>query len=243
MVFADDSQQASKVAGGLYNPVILKRFTLAWRADEQLQYVDEFYGSLESKLNLQLDYKIKVLRRFASIEEQNNWFEAADKPKLNALLDSKIIDNTNEHINAPFGYGTVKFTGRVATATLVERYQDYLLERGLLLNESFKHEQLEIASDYFTYKNIRFKKLVFAEGYGLKHNPYLSYLPLNGTKGELLTIHAPDLKEEQVIKSSVFIIPLGMICIELALPINGKIKPTYLLRKPKRSYSPNSKPF
>ncbi|NNE77833.1 MAG: FAD-dependent oxidoreductase, partial [Pricia sp.] len=31
-VISDTSQTASLVAGGLYNPVILKRFTLAWRA-------------------------------------------------------------------------------------------------------------------------------------------------------------------------------------------------------------------
>ena len=34
-------------------------------------------------------------------------------------------------------------------------------------------------------------------------------MPLNGTKGELLTINAPLLKVERVIKSSVFIIPAG----------------------------------
>ena len=32
----DSSQVSSIVAGGLYNPVILKRFTMAWLAKEQL---------------------------------------------------------------------------------------------------------------------------------------------------------------------------------------------------------------
>jgi len=31
-VISDASQQASTVAGGLYNPVILKRFTKAWKS-------------------------------------------------------------------------------------------------------------------------------------------------------------------------------------------------------------------
>ena len=35
-VISDDSQTSSVVAGGLYNPVTLKRFTLAWKAKEQL---------------------------------------------------------------------------------------------------------------------------------------------------------------------------------------------------------------
>lgn len=36
-VITDNSQTSSLVAGGLYNPVILKRFTLAWNADTQLE--------------------------------------------------------------------------------------------------------------------------------------------------------------------------------------------------------------
>jgi glycine/D-amino acid oxidase-like deaminating enzyme len=43
----------------------------------------------------------------------------------------------------------------------------------------------------------------------LKQNPFFNHLPLQGSKGELLTIHAPELREERVVKSSVFIIPLG----------------------------------
>lgn len=78
-VISDASQTSSVVAGGLYNPVILKRFTLAWNAHEQLETALPFYKNLENKLQTQLDYKISVLRRFASIEEQNMWFEAADK--------------------------------------------------------------------------------------------------------------------------------------------------------------------
>src|SRR5690606_2789896 len=51
--------------------------------------------------------------------------------------------------------------------------------------------------------------IVFAEGFGLKKNPWFNHLPLNGNKGELLTIKAPDLKLDVILKSSVFIIPLG----------------------------------
>ena len=36
IVFEDDSQTSSLVAGGVYNPVILKRFSPVWNAKEQL---------------------------------------------------------------------------------------------------------------------------------------------------------------------------------------------------------------
>ena len=37
IVFEDNSQNASIVAGGVYNPVILKRFTPVWDAADQLK--------------------------------------------------------------------------------------------------------------------------------------------------------------------------------------------------------------
>ena len=86
VVFNDQSQTSSRVAGGLYNPIILKRFTLSWRADEQLAVSVDFYKQLEQFLNIQFDEKLNVLRKFASIEEQNLWFEAADKKSLKQFL-------------------------------------------------------------------------------------------------------------------------------------------------------------
>ena len=35
LVFDNKSQQSSVVAGGLYNPVVLKRFTSVWKSKEQ----------------------------------------------------------------------------------------------------------------------------------------------------------------------------------------------------------------
>ncbi|PCJ98772.1 MAG: FAD-dependent oxidoreductase [Flavobacteriaceae bacterium] len=208
-VIADDSQKSSTVAGGLYNPVILKRFTLAWNAKEQLHIALPFYKELEEKLAVQLDYKIPVLRRFASIEEQNLWFEAADKPILQSLLSTEILQNKNTGIDAPFGYGQVIGTGRIDTKLLQKTYEAYLLQKKLLIRESFQFKAIQFKEGYISYQSIKAKNIVFATGYGLKENPYFNYLPLNGTKGELLTIKAPSLKEERVIKSGVFIIPLG----------------------------------
>lgn len=208
-VITDDSQTSSNVAGGLYNPVILKRFTLAWDARAQLDQAIPFYNKLEQKLQTQLDYKLPVLRRFASIEEQNMWFEAADKPQLSHFLSTKIITNKNSAIDAPFGYGEVLHTGRIATKKLLLAYKNYLVEKDLLLQETLLFDQLNVGKDQVSYKGITARNVVFSTGYGQSSNPFFNYLPLNGTKGELLTIKAPDLKEEKVIKSSVFIIPLG----------------------------------
>lgn len=208
-VISDRSQTSSVVAGGLYNPVILKRFTLAWKAGEQLEMALPFYRQLERKLNTELLHSLPVLRKFVSVEEQNLWFEAADKPSLRPFLSPEVVFGHNENIEAPFGYGEVLGTGRLDTAALLTAYAQYLLGKNLLVQETFDHKELRMHGSYLEYGSILAKNFVFATGFGLKDNPYFDYLPLNGTKGELLTIRAPKLKESMVIKSSVFIIPLG----------------------------------
>ncbi len=208
-VISDDSQVSSKVAGGMYNPVILKRFTLAWNADKQLKVALPFYKNLEEKLETKLDCKIPILRKFASIEEQNMWFEAADKPVLEQFLSTEVRKNKNPEIDAPFGFGEVLNTGRIDTSLLLERYTAFLLKQQLLTIESLNFDELKVSEDYVQYKSIKAKQIVFAEGYGLKQNPFFNYLPLNGTKGELLRIKSTDFKEKNIIKSGVFTVPLG----------------------------------
>ncbi len=223
-VISDNSQTSSTVAGGLYNPVILKRFTEAWEARKQLQVALPFYSRLEEKLQTKLDHKIQVLRRFASIEEQNLWFEASEKIGLKDFLGTKILKNTNPSIDAPFGYGEVLHAGRIDTKKLLSDYKKYLSDQSLLVQEAFDYKALEVFQNHIKYKGIKTRYIVFATGFGLKDNPYFNYLPLNGTKGELLTIKASNLKEEAVIKSSVFIIPLGKDLYRIGATYNWKDK-------------------
>lgn len=208
LVFDNESQQSSAVAGGLYNPVVLKRFTSVWKCKEQLEFALPMYKHLEDTLEIKLDYKIPVCRKFASLEEQNDWFTASDKPLLAPYLSTQIIKNENQYVHAPFGFGEVLQSGRIDVKCLVDNYKKDLMGKGAYFDEDFKYNDLKIETDGVTYKSIRAKHIVFAEGFGVVKNPFFESLPLVPTKGELLTIHAPDLKIDYVLKGGVFLIPL-----------------------------------
>lgn len=209
LVFDNNSQQSSKVAAGMYNPVILKRFTEVWMADEQLELASPYYKELERLLNVKLDYKLKLYRRFASIEEQNTWFTASDKPKLEPYLSTKLVANTHPYIDAPFNLGEVYEAGRVDTSTLISNYKTYLDSHSQLITDGFNYDDLQIDTNNLHYQNNEAEHIVFCEGFGLKHNPFFNNLPLGGTKGEVLTIKVTDLKIDYALKSSVFIMPNG----------------------------------
>ncbi|MEO9569677.1 MAG: FAD-binding oxidoreductase [Polaribacter sp.] len=209
MVFEDDSQTSSLVAGGVYNPVILKRFTPVWNAKEQLEIALPFYQKLEKKLNIKIDEKFVIKKAFKSIEDQNNWFSALDKPKLVDYLEPKLDTKNYKGVIAEFSFGNVKETGRIDTKRLVESYREYLKERDLIRFKKFEYQALNIDKELLEYKDINASKIVFCEGYGIKKNPFFNYLPLNEAKGELLTIHAPELNIDFLLKSTLFVLPLG----------------------------------
>ncbi|WP_117884790.1 NAD(P)/FAD-dependent oxidoreductase [Aureibaculum luteum] len=209
IIYEDYSQNSSRVAGGVYNPVILKRFTPVWDAFDQLNIAIPFYAALEQKLNIQIDYPLDIYRIFTSVEEQNNWFNACDKPFFENYMIPKIIKNNNQGINAPFGLGSVTNTGKIDTKALLDAYIDYLQKRDLIVNEGFEYSKVIFNEDHVKYKTITAKKIVFCEGYGVVKNPFFKDIPLKEAKGELLTIHSPNLNINYIIKSSVFIMPLG----------------------------------
>ncbi|GGZ72661.1 NAD(P)/FAD-dependent oxidoreductase [Algibacter mikhailovii] len=208
IVFDDASQKSSTVAGGLYNPVVLKRFTSVWKSEAQLDLALPMYANLEEELQVKLDYKIPVYRKFASLEEQNNWFSASDNPSLARFLSPTIIKNSNPYIDAPFGFGEVLHTGRIDVRTMIEAYKLDLRKSGVLVEGSFTYETLQMESDKIQYKGFQACHIVFSEGFGVAKNSYFKDLPLNPAKGELLVIYAPELNMEFVLKAGVFLIPL-----------------------------------
>lgn len=208
-VINDNSQNSTRVAAGLYNPVILKRFSLPMDAQNHLNYISVFYKNIEKRLNVKFDHQLPVYRKFTSVEEQNDWFLAADKPALVPFLSTTIIHKKYDHLPTPFGFGEVLHTGYVDTALYLEAYHNYLLDNNNLINETFEYSSLRINNDSVDYTGIAARHIIFAEGYGIVNNPYFSYLPLEGTKGELLVIKAPHLKLDAAINASIFILPLG----------------------------------
>jgi glycine/D-amino acid oxidase-like deaminating enzyme len=209
IVFEDNSQTSSLVAGGVYNPVVLKRFTPVWNAANQLDVAMPFYEKLEQKLNQKFDKKFVIKRAFKSVEEQNNWFTASDKPVLSQFLNAAIDTKKYSGVIGDFGFGKVNRTGRIDTLKLINAYRNFLEANNNIRFQKFDHQNINISSEKSTYKDLEFTKIVFCEGFGIQQNPYFNYLPLEEVKGELITIYAPEINIDFLLKSALFLIPLG----------------------------------
>jgi glycine/D-amino acid oxidase-like deaminating enzyme len=205
IVVDNNSQQSSRIAGGMFNPIILKRFTPAWKAAEMLPYALLQFKKAELKYNKKFIHYIDIYRKLASVEEQNNWMVAMDKPVMKDFM-KPVIFKEIDGIDAPYGYGILQGTGIVNVASVLDEAIKELQNKKLILKEYFDYTQLQIHDGFVEYKGIKAKNIVFSEGYGLINNPFFNQLPLMGTKGEMLMIET-EAAIPYIVKSAAFLAP------------------------------------
>ena len=54
---------------------------------------------------------------------------------------------------------------------------------------------------------MKYDKIIFAEGYRGTNNPYFGYLPLDPTKGEVLTLAIKGLDQSEIVNRKCFVLP------------------------------------
>jgi len=210
LVFDNPSEEPSaKVAAGIFNAIILKRFTMVANAQSQLRLLNKFYPKIEQRLKVPFFYKLATYRKLSSIEEQNNFITASDRPLFQEFLSSEIIFREYKSVNSSYGYGQMKQTGYVNTRVLIDSYKNFLNLNNFLCEQKFNYAELVVTEDFVEYQGKRAKHIVFAEGFNMQFNPFFKDLPLDGAKGELLVVKAKDLDLEVILKAGIFILPIG----------------------------------
>ena len=203
---------ASKVAAGVYNPVVFKRLVKSWKADELIPVMDDFYQAAEQLLNKQFYFKKQIVKLFTEENEKAFWLKKANEEVGHYL--SKIIHNDflQDVVYSPLGAAEVVHAGNLDMLTFLSAFRAYFRQSGCLLEETFDHDQLSVLENSVSWKGISAAKIIFCEGYRAVENPWFKHLPFKLTKGEVLTIRLPEsaaIPESKVINKGVFILPLG----------------------------------
>jgi glycine/D-amino acid oxidase-like deaminating enzyme len=205
LMMSDSEKGSSAVAAGVFNPTILKRFTSVWKAGEQLGVLHKFYTNIESHVEGTFFHPVDILRRFHDEREIKTWLKKSVKEDLKDFMSSDVIRYDNRSIDAPFNYGKVSGTGWVDAIGYMNKTVKYLKANSSFVRDSFDADELFHYEDQVVYKEYIAGKIIFAEGFKMLLNPYFNNLPLQGNKGEVLTIKVPGLKLDYIIKSSVFL--------------------------------------
>ena len=219
----DSSENSSSlVAGGVLNPTVLKRYNMSWEGKDFFEYALPFYKEISNLLGYNVYNKTGINRIFSSLSEHNKWSEAFDKNNLKFFLNKKIVLKNVDEINTPNGFGTLKNVGRLNFKEIIKKYQ-YVL-KGNYKREVFNYSNLKFKRGEVTYNDNSYKNIIFCEGYGMKNNPFFSYLPLVGNKGEMLVIRSYKLSEKAIWKGKFFIVPLGQSLFWIGATFNNNDK-------------------
>jgi hypothetical protein len=86
---------------------------------------------------------------------------------FNFLSDDFIELNS---VKNPFSCGKVNHSARLDVKNFFHDLLNYLDRKGILIKEKFDYSLLN--TDSSIYKDFQFKNIVFAEGMGVKDNPF-----------------------------------------------------------------------
>lgn len=194
---------SSKVAAGIWNPVVFKRLTKSWLADELISELNVFYTKAEKTLNTSFITQRKYLKLLGK-EEIDFWQKKAGD-EMKDYLDPNITEI--DHPLQSFA-GRVLQAGNLDMMKFLNTCREYFIDKGIYLEERFDYRHLSIGENV-AYKNYEANTIIFCEGHLIKDNPFFNHIKLKPAKGDVLTIRCPELKCEEILNKGFFIMPLG----------------------------------
>ncbi|MGB6092167.1 MAG: FAD-dependent oxidoreductase [Moheibacter sp.] len=208
LIIDQDKNKASKVAVGVFNPVVLKRFSLIWDAEPQLRLMHQYFEEFEKICGQKLISQIPTYRIFKDPDEVRTWQKKSKKQELLPFISKEIITTEHANINSPLGYAEVRQTGRIKLGECLNAFKNDLTEKNQYINQRFDYSKLQISDDRIQYGDISAEKIIFCEGYGVKDNPWFKDLPVIGVKGEVLKIRTSTLVPKAIWKAFNFLMPI-----------------------------------
>jgi glycine/D-amino acid oxidase-like deaminating enzyme len=197
---------SSKVAAGIYNPVTGKRLAKTWLADELFPFLEDFYQSIEDKLNARFLHKIPIYRPFANIEQQN--FFTAKTVEISQYISTETDhDVFAKVVKNDLGGLITKQSGWVDLPVFLASMQGFFREKRIFREEEFDLALLKNSTTKLMYKGEKFDKIIFCEGTHATQNPLWNWLPFDPVKGEILDIQIPNSDLNSIVNQGVFVMP------------------------------------
>lgn len=200
-----EKNQSSRIAAGLFNPVTGKKMVKSWIAEKLFPELESFYTDLERLTQRQFFIRKSIYRPFLSIEEQNEWMGHSSDPVLDLFIEKIYTESQHDEIRDPFGGVLLRHSGWLDIKTYLDSMKVHFADK--VKSELFEEELLERDGEFWNYKGLRARGIVFCNGLEALKSDYFSFLPFAPVKGEILEIQQ-DFDPGWIINRGVFRVPL-----------------------------------
>ncbi|PSK94408.1 glycine/D-amino acid oxidase-like deaminating enzyme [Taibaiella chishuiensis] len=204
-----DARKASLVAGAVINPLSGKGFRAAQHAALLIPAALQTYRSLETLLDKAL-LREQTLYIFPGDEEEVRAFDAAIQREAGSHLHwmpEAARDEWGNYFHMEQGIGMQQPVWQVDAASLLECWRQYLVAQDAYREEVFAYDQLVVNETQTQYKDITAGTVVFCEGTGAVHNPFLQGLPFTRNRGDVLLLSAPGLPATGIYHRGLRLVP------------------------------------
>jgi glycine oxidase len=205
---------SSKVAAGLYNPIVFKRLAKSWNIDILLEYMSEYYTSIESEFGTKILYPLDIYKILSDENQVNFWKQKAAFSDSSKYLDEEIITNYRTDIlEDNTNIGRVINGGWLNIPNYLEHLTSKYISNNQIMKSNFDYDKLQIQEDGIIYNNQKYAKIVFCTGWESTKCKFFSYLPFVLSKGEVLDLQLTNRDNvdneianfDQVLNKGVFI--------------------------------------
>jgi glycine/D-amino acid oxidase-like deaminating enzyme len=201
----NNQNHSSSVAAGIMNPVVFRRLTKTWNLDECWDLAIGTYKSLEEKLGERFLYVRPMRRLFASEQEFGFWEEKTQKPDFQKYIAQFPPDDKCPHyaLNT-YGNGLVRKVYNIDVQKFLNTARSYFTSNGKLSTQDVDYAEILAETEDCSYCGA-----IFCQGYKNFENPFFKKLPVQNTKGQLITIKSGELSEHELLNRKCFVLPVG----------------------------------
>jgi len=190
---------ASRVAGGIFNPITGRRFVKTWLANEIFPFAEKTYKEIEELLDCKFYFPKPIVRKLTGDMDKKEWKQKRNLHDYKPYLEEESQD----------GSVTIRKGGYVDFNVLLEGYREKLRNENLIVETSFDFKTLTLGRDSFTWNDFTAGKLIFCEGHRVLENPFFRSLPFTYAKGEILTIKTEGISHDNILSSGIFVLPVS----------------------------------
>ncbi len=199
---SNTSNQASRVAAGMFNPVSFKRIVEVWNAREHMDVMRETYLKIESFLKIpgKILHKSPIMRVFPNSQYRMLWEKRLKDEHTVSQFIRPVSNEVPDDIVAPHGFGVVPEAGWVDLPLLLDSFRSFLESKGKFREKTYNSK----FDDEFQTSNFIDCRGVGAIEDFVKHN-----LRIQSDHGEVLTLKSNIKTKNMCVNRVKWLLPRG----------------------------------
>ena len=205
VLFSGGGKSASHISAGVVNPLVLKRFTRFWLAQEQINELQNTLKEIENYTGKNYWINEPIHRILHDEMEREVWAKKSKREDLEPFLSANF--DTLEVVKNQFQTGEVLQSGRLNVERFFIDLFSFLNKTDSLISAFFKYEELNTEEN--SYQNFKFKNIVFAEGMAVRNNPFFKNIPLIPNKGHQLNLKLSESLGNKTFKKKYFLFSMS----------------------------------